>query len=323
MPGNMKTDESRFLSVAKMRDGVVFRYETFLQERVRDKRIQSGSARAYKVDVQQFTIWLKKHGMEPLHTTVAQLRTYVEELKVTRSPNTIRRKLASLRGFYRWMQAHGLIQQNPTADLRVPRRRRVRREPLSAETVKRLLAAPRLSPKGVRDRALLICIALYGLSVSDVYRLDLSNVDLQAGVLRVAGDNRRPSTMNLLPWTADALRRWLAMRALLQPDTEAVFISLHWTNSRGEPHRRLSRRGIRQIVDGYLMQIGAKQAGVSCRSLRQTYAALRLSAGTDWLAGPRSVRHANTVTTAASATEQASTEASVISHGSVGDRTRE
>jgi len=296
-----------------------------VQERVRKGHIRSDSARFYMVDVQRFMAWLRKHGMKPPQATAVQLQAYVDELKVTSSPNTVRRKLASLRGFYRWMQAYGLIQQDPTADLRVPRRRRVRPKLLSAETVKRLLAAPRLSPKGVRDRALLICIALYGLSVSDVYRLDLSDIDLQAGVLRVAGDNRQSRTMNLLPWTADALRRWLAMRALLRPDTEAVFISLHWTNSRGEPHRRLSRRGIRQIVDGYLMQIGAKQAGVSCRSLRQTYAALRLSTGTDWLAGPCSVGCANTVTTSASApeTEQVSTEAGETPHGSVGNRTKE
>jgi len=221
------------------------------------------------------------------------------------------------------MQVHGLIQRDPTVGLDIPRRRRVRRKPLSVEIVKRLLAAPRLSPKGVRDRALLICMVLHGLGVSDVYRLDLSNVDLQVGVLRVAGNDQQSRTINLLAWTADALQCWLAMRALLRPDTEAVFISLHWTNSRAEPHKRLSRRGIRQVVDGYLTQIGAKQAGVSCRSLRQTYAALKLSTGTDWLAGPRSVERVSAVTTAASATEHVSAEAGEIPHGAVGDRTKE
>jgi site-specific recombinase XerC len=103
-------------------------------------------------------------------------------------------------------------------------------------------------------------MAILGLTVGESCRLDVADVDLQAATLRVIGKGARPRTIELTPQTAGELRRWLAARALLKPDTPALFTSLHWTSGRAAPGQRISLRGVRQMVRDYLAQVGVTES---------------------------------------------------------------
>lgn len=138
---------------------------------------------------------------------------------------------------------------------------------LTQETLPALLAAAVAavaSPaKGLRDRALIAALAS-GLRVCEARQLNVSDLIIGGdGAIQIAAGRK----VWLTPETQTILRAWLAARALLQPPTPALFISLHWA---GSPHaERLSLRGIRTIVDHHLRQIGAKQTGVSCHAIRR------------------------------------------------------
>ncbi len=278
-----------------------------LQARSGSGQRSSTTVRCYVNDVRLAFHWLADQGVPILQARTADLQHYLNGLKGRYRPTTIRRMSVSLRCVFQALADAGVIPHNPALRLRVPKRRQSPRlPPLSVPTAKRLLAAPRpTSPKGVRDGAILTGMLMHGLSVAEACGLDVADVDLQANTLRVTGRRGRVRKVELTAQTAAVFRRWLATRALLKPDTTALFVSLHWTAGRSMPGQRISVRGARQMVRGYLAQVGVTTPGVSCQALRRTYAALTLAAGADLRAVAVSLGHASTATTQAYAEDAA------------------
>jgi integrase/recombinase XerD len=181
--------------------------------------------------------WLVVHGIPATLARPADLQQYLDSLAGRYRPATIRRKSVSLRSVYLAFAEAGVIPHNPAAELRAPKRRQAPcKSPLPTPTAKRLLAAPQPSSvKGVRDRAILTGMLCHGLAVSELCALNVADLDLAARTLRVTGRRGRVRTVELTAQTAGMFRRWLAARALLKPDTAALFVSLHWTTGRA-PH---------------------------------------------------------------------------------------
>jgi integrase/recombinase XerC/integrase/recombinase XerD len=267
-------------------DEGVRRYAVMLQARVDRLQLDPGTAHAYLADIAAFAAALSRtgHASATWRATRADVAGYFEQVVVRTSPSTARRKLASLRSFYRALEEQGLTKVNPTHDLEPPplRLSTPQRKPIEASVMKTLLATPtQETAKGLRDRALLILLALYGLPVIEVHRLNVSDVDLRAARLRVVGRGGKARVIELAPGTTRALEQWLTTRAVLGTRTPALFVSLHWTRGRSEPHDRLSVRGIRAVVDSHLRKAHAKVRGQSCHSLRRSCAALAVEAGAD------------------------------------------
>jgi integrase/recombinase XerC/integrase/recombinase XerD len=267
-------------------DEGVRRYAVMLQARVDRQQLDRGTARAYLADVAAYAAALSQADASRAtwRATPADVAGYFEQVVARTSSSTARRKLASLRGFYRALEEQGLTKVNPTLDLQPPPQRRATqlRPPIRASVMKTLLATPsQETAKGLRDRALLILLALYGLPVIEAHRLNVTDVDLRAARLRVVGRGGKTRVIELAPGTTRALEQWLTTRAVFGTRTPALFISLHWTRGRADPHERLSVRGVRAVVDGHLKKAHAKERGQSCHSLRRSCAALAVQAGAD------------------------------------------
>ncbi len=142
--------------------------------------------------------------------------------------------------------------------------RRTRRLPPG--TVQKLLDAPDKTLKGMRDRAM-IALMVNGLRVSEIQRLDVDDVDTDAGVIRVPS-NGAPHVLGLTDDACMALRTWMGARRLMGMDDPAVFVALRRTYGRKRPGQRANERTIRQVVDSYLVKIGKKRAQLSCDALR-------------------------------------------------------
>lgn len=277
---------------------------THLLDTTRSGRRLTTTVRCYIKDARPAFRYLAAHGVSVASARRVDLQQYLDSLSGCYRPTTIRRKSVSLRAVYRALVETGVIPTDPTVDLIVPKRRpTARKPPLPASTAKRLLAAPKNSAKGMRDRAMLAGLVCHGLAINELCGLDVGDVDLQVGALRVTGRRGRVRTVALIAPTVAVFQRWFAARALLKPDTDALFVSLHWTAGRAAPGQRISVRGARQMVAGYLAQVGVTQPGVSCQALRATYAALTLAAGADLRAVAASLGHASTATTQAYAAD--------------------
>lgn len=155
------------------------------------------------------------------------------------SPRSVQRFLSALRSFGRWALREGYWQQNPAATLRGPKLGRPLPKGLDVDQTDRLLQSAGDSWLAVRDQAMLELFYSSGLRLSELTSLDLPQLDLQAGLVRVLGKGRRERTVPVGSLAVAALQRWLAVRTNIVASAEtALFIS--------ERGRRLSNRTVQR-----------------------------------------------------------------------------
>jgi site-specific recombinase XerD len=274
---------------------------------VGDGKASRETVAAYMTDLRQHLGWLAEQGLTPARAGKDDLKIYRAHLVETYQVTTVGRKLASIRRFYKMALERGLLAVDPSAGLKAPKDRTDKSERIKyvpVAVLQRLFAAPGHSAKGLRDRAILLMMAIHGLRVCEIARADLADLDLaagEAGTLRVLGKGDKWRTVLLTEETREELRHWLAARELIHTRSTAVFVNMHWNHAAGSNRadngQRMTTRGIRGMVDGYLERVGAKKEGVSCHALRHSYATLSLAAGAELLAISQSMGHSSVTTT--------------------------
>jgi site-specific recombinase XerD len=281
-------------------DEMLEAFRRWMRLDVADGNASPHTLRTYYSDVRQHLEWLAARGLTPVQASEDDLKRYRAGMVERYAVSTVGRKLSSIRRFYGMAMARGALPQNPAAGLKAPRDNTARHERvkyLPLETVRRVLAAPNPNKaKGIRDRAIMVLMAMHGLRVVEVHRLNMDEVDLEAGEagqVRVFGKGDKWRTILLVEQTREILRMWLAARALMRPGSPAVFLNMHWNG----PNERISTRGIRAMVNGYLEDVGAKREGISCHALRHSFATLSLAAGGSLLAISGALGHASVTTT--------------------------
>lgn len=210
-----------------------------------------------------------------------------------RSPRTVARCVACVRGFFRFLTLHGHVRDNPAVDLRAPRAWTVLPKFLTIEEVDRLMAAPDVStPRGLRDRALIEILYATGLRVSELVTLRLQDVHLDAGYLTTVGKGGK---QRLVPVGEEAARwvtRYLkdSRPVLVQPrSSPRLFV-----NARGGVG--ITRVGFWKILKRYGTGLGLG-ARLSPHVLRHSFATHLLERGADLRAIQLMLGHADLSTT--------------------------
>ena len=230
----------------------------------------------------------------PQQVVVLELRGYVAALHdAGYAKTTIARRLASLRSFFRFGQREGWTQTNPAKPLRNPRKPRNLPHFLSSDDVGRLLTAPPAeNPHGLRDRAMLETVYSAGLRVSELVGLNESDVDFEAGVLRVRGKGRRERLAPIGSFAARALKRWLRVRRLDSREPTGPDAPI-FLNRFG---RRITTRSIGRMIEKYLKLTGLDRR-TSPHSLRHSFATHLLDRGADIRSVQELLGHKSLVTT--------------------------
>ncbi len=234
--------------------------------------------RCYLTDLRHYLRWLKARDMTFNVIGATELKAYTDNLIAKYADSTVLRRLSTLRRFYDLAYIHGMIEYNPTAELELPdcdQDNGRQTAQLSQEELHRLLITPDPNtPRGVRDRLILVLMVAHRLRVSDIHRLNVDDVDKEVDGTVVLYLRQAKCVIELDEITARLTQRWLTVHSLYSsPDSQALFIAMHWSAGIKEPGFRISKRGIRQVVDGYLQDINAKSPGVSCHALRHSGAA--------------------------------------------------
>lgn len=173
---------------------------------------------------------------------------YVECVLAERCPTSARRHIASLRAFSRMLESRSHFPYG--AVLRLPRL-------LDAEAAEKqapvslagfVTLPPPATPKVVRDYALSALHEFEGVTVAQLRALDVNDVDIEAGAMRLEGRWGREKLVLISGQPAASLRRWVAVRHVLGARDPALFISLHWTAGRSQPGTRLSCRGVSEVL---------------------------------------------------------------------------
>lgn len=230
----------------------------------------------------------------PSQITPLDLRKYVSALhEAGYAKSSVSRRLASMRSYFRFCQRESLCDSNPAKPLRNPRRERKLPHFLTGSEIGKLLSAPpKGEPMGLRDRAMLETLYSAGLRVSELVGVNLSDLDLQDGLVRVRGKGKRERLAPLGSFAVKAIRAWLRKRipakGLSQEEASAVFL-----NKFG---KRLTTRSVARMLEKYLLLTGLDQR-TSPHTLRHSFATHLLDRGADIRSVQELLGHKSLVTT--------------------------
>ncbi|HEV3071567.1 MAG TPA: site-specific tyrosine recombinase XerD [Solirubrobacteraceae bacterium] len=263
-----------------------------------ERGLSRNTLEAYRSDLLQFGEFLQRRGLDALTAGHDDLAAFLSELaggtdkRPPVAAATLQRKAACLRSFYRHLRREGLIEHDPTAELRGPPRTKRLPLVLSREEVGMLLNEPKGSePRALRDRALLEVMYACGLRASEAVGLELADVDLEEGLLRARG---KGSKERIVPIGREAVG---ALRAYIQrgrPALVGVKVETRlFVNRRGSG---LTRQGLYKIIQGYAVRVGLGDK-MSPHTLRHTFATHLLAGGCDLRSLQEMLGHADLATT--------------------------
>ena len=252
--------------------------ERFVDAMWMEKGLSNNTLSAYRRDLRQFNDWLvNSKGYTITEATRSCLQGYLgTRLEQGQSPRSSARFLSCVRGFYHFLLREGRLTIDPTLDIDSPRLGRPLPKTLTELEVERLLQAPDLAQAlELRDRTMLELLYACGLRVTELTSLQLVQLSMNQGVVRVFG---KGSKERLVPVGEEALR-WL-QRYLAGPRGELL---------KGIPSEVLfpSRRGTQMTRQTfwYRIKIYAQRAGIrkhlSPHTLRHAFATHLLNHGAD------------------------------------------
>jgi integrase/recombinase XerD len=248
---------------------------------------------SYRLDLRLFEAFLKRRGIASLtRVETVHVREFLQSLREGRSPATVARKLAAVKGLFRFLESQRVIQRSPTAFIETPRLWRRLPQTLNLEEVERLIASVKAEGLGLRDLAMLELLYGAGLRVSELVSLQVGSVNFDAGFIRCIGKGNKERIVPLGTRAAEALARYLKdERPRLiakRPGTEALIV-----NSRGA---RLTRQWVWHVLRRYA-KAGLIPKTIGPHTLRHSFATHLLERGADLRTVQELLGHANIATT--------------------------
>lgn len=256
-------------------------------------RLADSTAGTYAAEARRFGRWLDDSELDASDVNGIDIESYVAGRSGSEplSARTISRIFSSLRSFFGFMRNAGYRKDDPSMDVERPKIGKHLPEVLELSEVERFLDSIDLgSPYGLRDRTLFELIYSCGLRVSEAAHLELSQIFLREGLIRVRGKGDKERLVPL----GDEAEQWLKTylregRPLLLKglsDSDRVFL-----NNRGEG---LSRKGMWKRFKGI-----AARADIDGKihTLRHSFATHLLRGGADLRSVQELLGHADISTT--------------------------
>ncbi len=230
---------------------------------------------AYRNDLLALARFLGRDGRRTLAAAEHDLLAFMAADPAL-SARTRARRLSSLRRYYRFAQRERLIDHDPSVRLESPRLGRPLPKAMSEADVEALLEAPpQADPVGLRDRAMLELLYATGLRVSELVNIELTELNVRQGVVRVSGKGDKERLVPLGEQALDWLQRYLdeARGELTRGrDTHVLF-----------PTRRggaMTRQAFWHLIRKYARRAGITQS-LSPHTLRHAFATHLLNHGAD------------------------------------------
>ncbi len=270
--------------------------EDFLRYLKVERQMSPHTLRNYRLDLTQFLEFCAglREDLALENLTYQDLRVFLAATLQKNRKTTVARKLSALRTFFKYLQRRGVLAQNPAKLAPSPKLEKPLPHYLSVDEAFHLLDAPRGDDFGsCRDRAILEVFYGGGLRLAELAGLNLGDVDLAPGVLRVWGKGSKERLAFLGEPAKAALAAYLPLRrrSLEQQgtgDETALFIS-----SRG---RRLSTRGVARVVAKWV-RLSGLSPGLTPHGLRHSFATHLLEGQADLRSVQELLGHASISTT--------------------------
>lgn len=270
------------------------RLDAFLAFLELERGLSRNTLAAYQTDLLQFAEGLARGGITNWNSVVgANVSDWLYRLSEGGvAVSSMARKLSAVRMLARYLVKEGVCRSDFTELVEGPKVVRKLPATLSVADMKKLLAAPTAgTPQALRDRAILELFYSSGLRVSELTGLNLQQIDLQQGFVRVFGKGSKERVVPVGSQAAEAVATYLAAGrpGLVKPRTgSAVFLS--------ERGQAISRKTIWALIKGYAQKAGLPKS-VKPHLLRHSFATHLLSGGADLRAIQEMLGHADIGTT--------------------------
>jgi len=260
-----------------------------------EKQMADNTLAAYRTDLTAYLEQLIEWGIQSFQDvtkeTVAQhLRSQKLEGK---SARTISRKVASLRSFHQFLLRERVTNHDPSYQIEHPQFDSVLPKFLTIEEVDALTAAiPKSKPQGIRDYALVELLYATGMRISECTQLDIEDVQLSMGFVRVLGKGQKERIIPLNQTSIHLITTYLeqARSKLFKPggDDKALFIN--------QAGKRLTRQGIAKLLKQHALRANLTKE-ITPHLLRHTFATHLIENGADLRAVQEMLGHSDISTT--------------------------
>jgi integrase/recombinase XerC len=274
-----------------------------------ERSLSPNTVRAYGSDLRQFAAVCGAKTPARLHPD--DVRRFLAERHARDAAASLGRKLAALRAFFRYLVREGVLEADPSAGIPAPRTPRRLPRPLAVDDCQVLMSPPQqqhdrkpgssgraaseeTSWAELRDAAIAELLYGAGLRVGELVGLDVRDVDLTRGEVRVQGKGGKERVVPLPAAARAALGAWLAPRRRPGVLGEPLFVALR--KRRGEAPRRLDARDVRRRLARRALAAGLADR-VHPHRLRHSYATHLLDMGADLRAIQELLGHASLSTT--------------------------
>ena len=264
--------------------------DAFLDHLAVERGLSPNTRLAYGDDLAQFVSFLNRRHINQINSVQRQHITdyLMEQRKRGLATRSVSRHLAAIRMFCRYLYRERMLANDITQTVDSPKLWHTLPQTLDYREVERLLAAPHINTKlGLRDKAMLELMYASGLRVSEVAKMTLSEVNLEAGFLRVVGKGDKERIVPLGKHACEWIRRYLDETRDGQPRAE-VFLSL-----RGAA---LNRKTIWHLIKKYAHAAGITK-NITPHTLRHSFATHLLENGGDLRVIQEMLGHADIATT--------------------------
>ena len=241
------------------------------------KRASANTVASYLRDIRQYQQYVaRNYDGDLLAMNKDRITVYFASMTNNgKSPATVTRSLASIKGFYTFLQSQGYIDQNPVISIHVVKAEKKLPQILTGKEVELLLDQPRQTDlKGYRDKAMLELLYATGIRVSELISLNVDDVNLSVEFIRCSSGNKE-RVIPLYPGAVKVLEAYIneaRPNMIADPEETALFVNLY-----GE---RMSRQGFWKIIKHY-QELAGIDKDITPHTLRHSFAAHLLENGAD------------------------------------------
>ncbi|MFC1804977.1 site-specific tyrosine recombinase XerD [Candidatus Omnitrophota bacterium] len=268
--------------------------EAFLNYLTVERGLARNTINSYREDLNSYTGFLKRRHIETLSKTDKKdiINYMMFQKDKGLSANSVARRLAAIRMFYRFLVRERLLKKDPTSLIDSPKLWKRIPQTLSVNEVDKLLSQPDIRrTQGIRDRAILETLYATGMRVSEAVNLKQSNVNLDIGFLRCIGKGDKERVIPLGKKAINSIRRYKdkeRSKLLKKKQSDFLFLS--------RLGRKISRQSIWKMIKKYTKDARIKKP-IRPHILRHSFASHLLERGADLRSLQEMLGHSNISTT--------------------------
>lgn len=264
----------------------------FIQFSLFEKGLSDYSIKSYQNDLDIYLRFLNSRGVYNVKSISSEdIKVFLKERGINESTNTVAHNLTVIKNFHKYLIKENIVKDDVSLFISRPKLKKRLPRTLSVEEVNLLLNVSLATPFDYRNKAMLELMYGAGLRVSELVSLNMNQIDLESGIIRIMGKGRKEREIPIGEYGIYYLKLYLEHRGALIKNNrqeDSLFLNNHG--------KQITRQGFFKILKQLLMDKGLNP-DVSPHTLRHSFATHLLSHGADLRSIQEMLGHADISTT--------------------------